>query len=410
MNRLNFSKIISSSILAACILFFAGCSKNQDTSITELSLGYWGSADDEAADECAVSGIDSVIPGIKIKLIQYPSDTEFWDNLPSQIAAGTAPDIVVITNERYLEYIDNGLIQSLDPSKLDLSNVSKDTINIWTRNGKMYGMPVESAPACFLINMDLWKEAGLSEDKLPQTWADVETAAKRLTKNGVYGLIFNPAEFHITQYVQSFKGGWNEGKTIASEQNAAALDFIIKMFKENLAVTPKQLGESWDGAVFTSGKGAMTTGGFWYAGAVASGAPSMHYKAIPVPQISADNGYSYSLHSTAFVVLNNSKHKNIEMEKILNYMGREEYEQFTMKRTGALPSNLKVSDEYFEIHPQFQSLQKFNGVANSFGYPEDTQRFTNKLITGIESAIYTKNSNITGTDILKKVENEMKSE
>lgn len=407
-----FLSVALASVLCISSLLLAGGCQNkpgesqaaasdQPAEKLELTLGYWGSADDEKADNFAISGVEKVVPGASIKLIKYPSDTEFWDNLPSQIAAGTAPNIVVITDERYLEYINNGLIMPLNANNLDLTNTAKESVDVWTIDGKIYGMPVASAPACFLVNMDLWKAAGLSENELPKTWDDVKKAAKALTKGDVHGLIVNDAEFHLTQYAQSFGGGWGEGKTVDSDANAKAMDYIIDMFKEGLAVTPKQVGESWDGAVFTSGKGAMTTGGVWYAGAVASAAPKMNYKALPIPQ-QDPNDVKCSLHSTAFVALKSDKNEQNQekLEKILNYMGREDYERFTMKQTGALPSDTKVAAEYYQLHPQFTSLQDLKGTITSFGYPAETQRFTNALINAVDGAIYDKNFTKTGKDVV----------
>jgi ABC-type sugar transport system, periplasmic component len=373
----------------------------------ELKLGFWGSADDEKADLFAINGIEKAVPGVSIKLMKYPSDAEFWDYLPAQIAAGTAPELVVITNERYLEYIQNGLIMSLDPKRLDLRNIPQSSIDVWTVGGKLYGLPVASAPACFFVNMDMWHAAGLKDADLPKTWDDVKKAAKILTKDGVKGLCINDSEFHLTQYAQSFGGGWGEGKTIDSEANAKALDFIIDMFGEGLAVTPKQVGESWDGAVFSARKAAMTTGGVWYAGHLASTAPDMHYKAIPIPQADPKNA-AFSLHSTAFVVLKNSKNMQ-QIEKVLSYMGRKDYEQFTMKQTGALPANAEVAKAYFKDHPQFAGVQKLSGHILSFGYPADAQRFANALINALDSVIYTKGSSKEGKDLLADIVKQLQS-
>lgn len=406
------SVTLVSALCISSLLLSGGCqSKDEAPKSTsgqtneklELTLGFWGSADDEKADKYAISGIEKAVPGASITLTKYPSDTEFWDNLPAQIAVGTAPNIVVITDERYLEYINNGLIMSLDSKNLDLKNTSKEAVDVWTIKDKLYGMPVASAPACFVVNMDMWKKAGLSENELPKTWDDVKKAAKALTKGNVHGLAINDAEFHLTQYAQSFGGGWGEGKTIDTDANAKAMDFVIDMFKEGLAVTPKQVGESWDGAVFTTGKAAMTTGGVWYAGAIASAAPDMNYKVLPIPQADPSD-VRCSLHSTAFVALKSDKNEQNKekIEKILNYLGREDYERFTMKQTGALPSNTKVAEEYYKLHPQFTALQGLKGTITSFGYPEETQRFANALINAVDGAIYDKNFKKTGKDVVSQ--------
>ena len=72
-----------------------------------LTIGVW--ADDESKRlEKAFEGVEEDL-GIHIEFLKYPSDSDFWDNIPAQIAAGTAPDIISCTNEHYLQYIDQGL-------------------------------------------------------------------------------------------------------------------------------------------------------------------------------------------------------------------------------------------------------------------------------------------------------------
>lgn len=53
-----------------------------------LTIGIW--SDDESMRlEKAFEGIEEDL-GIKIDFLKYPSDSDFWDNIPAQIAAGTA--------------------------------------------------------------------------------------------------------------------------------------------------------------------------------------------------------------------------------------------------------------------------------------------------------------------------------
>src|SRR5690606_12297843 len=151
------------------------------------------------------------------------------------------------------------LIQS---TGIDMSRFPESSKNIWNVDGKMYGIPNTDMPAMFLINEKMWKDAGLGAYT---TYGDeVIQAAKVLNKGDVKGTILNMDAFHITNYVKSFGGGWGYGKTINSPENVKALELIIDMYKEGIAVTPKSLGFGWDGEVFSNQKGAMSTGGYWY--------------------------------------------------------------------------------------------------------------------------------------------------
>lgn len=69
-------------------------------------MGGWGNFEDEHAP--GTVGMEEAI-GVKIEFQKYPTDADFWNNLPAQIAAKTAPDFISLTNELYLPYINDGL-------------------------------------------------------------------------------------------------------------------------------------------------------------------------------------------------------------------------------------------------------------------------------------------------------------
>ena len=52
---------------------------------------------------------------------------------------------------------------------------------------------------------------------------EVRTAAEALTTDSVKGLCININEFHLTQYVKAFGGGWGKGETINTPENAQGL-------------------------------------------------------------------------------------------------------------------------------------------------------------------------------------------
>ena len=403
-------KLICTLLVGAMIasVSLSGCGKEQPNTNTgnssavdkevedvTLRLGYWGNAEDVKAYEIGIKGIEEVEPGLSIELQQYPTTDDFWNNLPAQIAAKTAPDIISVTNELYLEFIENDLYLPLNPDVIDLTDVSKSAIDVWTVNDKLYGFPVSAGPGGLAINLDMWEAAGLGE--LPKTWDDVEVAAKALTTEDTYGLGINEIDFHLTQYALSFGGGWGEGKTINSEENIAAIDFVLEMIRGGYAVTPKQEAAGWDGELFTSGKVAMTTAGVWYVSNMKLAAPDINWALIPVPQVDPSNP-SCALHSVAFTGLSSTEYPEL-VEKAISHLGRAEYQQASMDLTGIIPSNEVVASKAFE-NPQVAQLKPAMSYAQPFGFPIESQKFSTYLMNGVGEAIYVKDSTLTGKDIL----------
>lgn len=215
-------------------------------------MGGWGNFQDE--HEPGTVGMEEAI-GVKIEFQKYPTDADFWNNLPAQIAAKTAPDFISLTNELYLPYINDGLVVPLTSYVEDgtiscWDSIAQNLKDIWEIDGEIYGIPTHQSPAVFAINMNLWNEAGLTEDDFPETWDDVlEICQVFKDQLGLTGLCLNTQEFHFTQYALSFGGGWGLGKTINTPENAAALQFLIDAYHQGYVVTPKELGVGYDGSV-----------------------------------------------------------------------------------------------------------------------------------------------------------------
>ena len=71
-------------------------SGSEDGKGITLTVGFWGSSGEDKAVQAAAEGIKEAVPGVaEIKMEQYPGADDFYQKLPGQIAAGTAPDLIV---------------------------------------------------------------------------------------------------------------------------------------------------------------------------------------------------------------------------------------------------------------------------------------------------------------------------
>lgn len=368
----------------------------------ELTFGFWGSSGEDEAYQKAIEGIEEAVPGAKVNMQHYPSDADFWNNLPAQIAAGTAPDIISVTNEGYMQYIENGLFQSIESyiEESALDTVVQSAVDIWTVNDQLYGIPITAAPAAFIINKDMWHEAGLGN--MPTTWDEVYEAAKMLTTDEFKAICVSDHEYHLTQYVLSYGGGWGNGQTIVTPENIQGLQFALDLYRDGLAISPKEAGLGWDGEVFAKGKSAMSTGGTWYVGFLKDAAPDMNYEIIPIPKGTTQ---ASTMHSYAFVVLSDSENKDLATKAAL-YMARDEFQEVNAELTGAMPSSVNVSKTYFENNPKLKNLEAALATAQPFGYPAD-KKFMDELVKEFDEAIYVEDSTKTAEEILTNIENNL---
>ena len=65
----------------------SGESQEPSGEVVTIRMGGWGNCQDE--HEVGTIGMEEAI-GVKVEFQKYPTDSDFWNNLPAQIAAKTA--------------------------------------------------------------------------------------------------------------------------------------------------------------------------------------------------------------------------------------------------------------------------------------------------------------------------------
>ena len=360
----------------------------------QLKIAFWGSSGEEQALKEAAVGLEKTVNGVSsVVWEQFPSVNEFYDTLPTQAVIGKMPDIVMLSNEEQKALIEAGILEPIEEipdSNLYIENISAE----WMYQGKLYGLPSTAAPALFIINDDMWKKAGLLN--YPETWEEVYEDAKVLKAHGFMPLCIEIGNlYHITQYLLSFGGGWDEGVNMNTEGNREALSYILKMFDEGLAVTEQDEGKSWSGEVFLDKKCAMVTGGTWYIGNLKE-APDIHYRILPVP--GTDRGNEKTIHSYGFSVMNGSQNKEAAQEAV-KYMTRKEAQEIRMRITGDCPSLVSLQDAYYDLYPQISFMCEDIKLTRSFEYPTDLT-VLDRVREKLEQRIYGGNRDLSPDEIL----------
>lgn len=410
-----FNKIVVLILALILVVSFTACKKasnnggndgaGEKNEPVEIKVAYWANAAEQKHYEFVAAGIEKEYPNIKVVLQQYPTSEEFWTAIPTAIAAKNAPDVVILSDEGNLEFIANGSLAPIDSLikevDFDKSIVSDSLYKGWTYEGKLYGVPVRAGTSMLSINKKMFEKAGI--DKYPETMDELLAAAKKLTTKDVYGICANIHEFHISQYVHAFGGGWNFGKTINSPENIQGVQFFVDLYtKHKVAVTPKQIGASWDGEVFAKEKAAMSTGGPWYMGYCKETNPNLELMPLPIPKGTVESQTAYS---GGMAILSASDHKKESMQ-FIKYALREEASINLYKNVGDAPSASAVMPAYLkenpDLKPVFENMQK---VGVPFAYPVDTKNFTAELVKGIEEIIY-KPGSMTVEELLNKLQDQ----
>ncbi|MCR5278895.1 MAG: extracellular solute-binding protein [Lachnospiraceae bacterium] len=142
---------------------------------------------------------------------------KYEDTIKIAAQAGEAPEIFTYNSKFGLDFVDAGYIVPLEdlPGSEGLINNFKPYLTNQGQifNGKTYTLPYSLTTYGFVINKDLFKQAGLTEADYPKTWEDVRKVAKIITdaSNGkAYGLGISSTLWTVTSFY-TFGNGMNVG-------------------------------------------------------------------------------------------------------------------------------------------------------------------------------------------------------
>ncbi|MCI5957920.1 MAG: extracellular solute-binding protein [Clostridiales bacterium] len=170
-------------VLVACVLFAVSCLSipamaEQTHEPVELTMWVTSRNSDEAEDERKAAFLEAH-PWITFNEVVKEGDpgNEFYQ----AVAAGTAPDLIEGSFTMMDKYIAAGIVEPLN-RYLDewdeTEYLDKTYLEMFTRDGNVYGLPVQVTPMLFGYNKSLFKAAGL--EGAPKTWEEALEMAKKL--------------------------------------------------------------------------------------------------------------------------------------------------------------------------------------------------------------------------------------
>jgi multiple sugar transport system substrate-binding protein len=380
------------SLAAAAVL--TGCSSNQSAGQSSgklsgtVTVGYAGGGVVDTYMAAIIKHAEKLLPGVTIKTAVYPTYDDQLSQLPTQFAAGTAPDITLWDNSAPVaEYATEGAIAPMDDlignTDVKLSAFPAALVNGWKIDKKLYAVPSYLQNSGYVYNKDVLSSAGITTT--PTTLAEVKTDAEAVkAKTGKPGIVLLENLFHLTQYMVAFGGGYHNGKTIDSAKNVEALDYLLGMFKDGSAATAEQLGATWDGEAIGKNSAAMSDGGPWYIGFMTTSAPKTNYSLTELPGVTA-NAPKVTTYGGGFSISEKSQNKDVDMAVIAALTDSYSQNAIITTNLGYVPAATKYVSEYRSKTPQYAAFT--NSVlakGESLDYPEKTTEFGNDLVAGFQ--------------------------
>lgn len=257
-------------------------------------------------------------PNITLSLQTYPSGDAYNQALLGQVAGGAAPDVFLLDlGTQMQQFVDAKAILPMsgpaEQAGIDMGAFDQNLTAAATIGGQLYAVPKDYSTTVLTYRKSALAAAGVQP---PTTWADLRTAAKKLTKNGQYGLGMYPQINYLLAWIDAFGGNFATANGISNFDNpdhVRALDEFLAMFNKDKSIaTPQMTGASWDGEMLAKRQVAMVFGGSWVSG----GVPAADASDIGEVTLPPEKQNGSVLYATGWVISAGSRHPDAAAEVI----------------------------------------------------------------------------------------------
>ena len=281
-----------------------------------INYGLWDSNQLPAYQQCATA-FTAKNPNITVKITQQ-GWSDYWSGISTGFVGGTAPDVFTDHLAKFPEFVKQNQLMDIQPL-IDADKVPTDIYypglaDLWSKDGKRYGLPKDWDTIGTVYNADMLKAAGV-DPKVFDTWAwnpkdggTFEQTIAKLTidKNGKNGL--DPAfdKANVVQYgfvlggfqdaygqtgwsmfaaSNGFKynaGPWATKYNYDDPKLAETFDYLASLWLKKGyspdAAAQTSLGNS---SLFQSKKVAITLDGSWMIGTYVGSTFPVGFGALP---------------------------------------------------------------------------------------------------------------------------------
>ena len=297
------------------------------------------------------------------------------------IAGGNPPDIAGFWNDRVADYVQNGALTPIDNRMAEAGIRGDDyltsVINCCRYEGYTWGLPLTPATLALFFNRRLFRQAGLDPDRPPETIAQLDEYAEKLTRRDGQGKIitlgFSP---DIPGWWNHLWGIWFGGKlwdaesgiTVSTPSQLAALQWAQGYFNK-YGVREldrfKAAAENFDSPQwpFFSEHLAMVIQGVWTSNFIGRHASTLDWGVAPFPSASTATGTTTFLQCDLLVIPKGCPNPDGAWDFIHYTQRLENLEKLNTLHHKFSPL-AEVSGQFYRDHPNPQ-IRLFRDLATA---------------------------------------------
>ncbi|MFB9475808.1 extracellular solute-binding protein [Nonomuraea salmonea] len=273
---------------------------------------------------------------------------DIHQQLGQALAGSNPPDVFYVDAARFADYASVGALEPYADKISDSADFYPSLRETFTYDGRFTCVPKDFSTLALIVNDDLWKKNGLTEDDIPATWDELTAVAKKI--KGVTPLTFSDTRDRVGAFMVQ-AGGWitdGEQATGDSPENLKALEYVKGLLTGEQAQYAKALDAEWGGEAFGKGKAAMTIEGNWIKGAMQADYPGVAFSVHELP--AGPEGKGTLSFSNCWGIAAKSRNKAAAIS-FVEAMTKTDQQLAFAKAFGVMPSRASAKDAYLKEFP-----------------------------------------------------------
>ncbi len=266
----------SASMLTLLGVGLVAAPANAASQITITVSNYEGQGTSLTDEQLIAQEYMKLHPNVKIEIDSIPNN--YLTKILTEIAAGTAPDIMEVGDGQVSEFAQKGIFVNLGPyikaAHVNLKDYYPTVLKTGMYNGQVYTMPKDWSNLAIYYNKTMFEKAHLALPKPGWTWQQLFADAKKLTvmnngKTSQWGIVLPGTWSRGMEPLLYAFGGTTigpNGKYVGymnSKGSVSALTFYRQMYNAGVAPSPATVQGFQVVDMFQAGKAAMNLTGIW---------------------------------------------------------------------------------------------------------------------------------------------------
>ncbi|WMM23467.1 sugar ABC transporter substrate-binding protein [Tissierella sp. MB52-C2] len=349
-------------VVMMLVAIVAGCTKkDSDGSAdgkTTLTFGLWDKYQEPIMRELA-DMYEAKNENIKID-IQLTPYGQYWTKLETAATGEVLPDIFWINGPNIVKYAANDMLVPLDElvesNNIDLSVYPEGLIDLYTVDGKLYGIPKDWDLTALWYNKKLFDEKGVEYPNENWTWDDMVEAARKLTdkEKGIYGIAARPDTQEGIYDTIPQAGGYiiSEDRKTSGYDTKEALEgtkIWIDLLEEGLSPTLEEQADTNAIELFKGEKVAMVYAASWNVPVFMQNEVIKDHIDLTIMPLIKER--AATIHGLSNAIAANSKHKD-EAWDFVKFLGSKEANEVWAKSGVVIPAHKEVLDIWEAAHPE----------------------------------------------------------